>query len=385
MSSSGYRVVYRFRAIRTGSIKGVFWWCACKDVSGNNGTSYGWGTGGIARFYVQGNDAAGSGVANTPDGTTIGGANNFSDFIHPKTPTSAELTLHKTTQGGAASTTSGTGQNSQPYMEFPTPVPVVKDGIYHVVVRNADPDPANNWFNPDHIGSPPTGFPITPAQPDVDWSLLTSTTSGSTWSVPQVGGGPREYIPNLRILYTDGFTYGCGNLDAYNNADDSVTATKWQRDTYYAPQAMTLTHLNSMGYNISGTGDLVATIQNSAGATLGTVTFTGLTSVDRAWAGRKQISPGPISVTGGQLIRIVFRATSGEIGMRSSGREECADGHWDASGFSTNQAMNWYQPGFLNGVNTGWQQVSTNSGSSWANLGGADFYKICMYFSVVVP
>lgn len=340
MTSNSFKASQRVGAPIAGNIVAVSWFCVARTAS-TQGTSYGWGDGGIIRTSLWRNDPSTTGghIADHPS-TQIGGSTNYSDLVHPRT-----------------------NWNSDNFLFWrdvlPQPCSVSAGEIIHIVHQNVHSDAANNFCSTDDMnpGQLTTGQ-VSPVVPD-KYNRALRLLSG-VWTVHAT----YWYQPIYQLLYSDGSAYGMGWHDGCHLSTDTqgdITTTSWIR------QFMTPS-FNCVGVSaglnaqvVSTGGNLVMTVRNAAGTTLGTPlswsTSERSSSNYGDWTSEKSFA-SPISFTAGQRYSITFTATGSAHFQCNHALADIAPVNW---GTQAN-----FNPACSPDISiNGRAEFSTNSGGTW--------------------
>ena len=185
--SAASEVSYRFRALASGALQSVRVY-----VIGPNHDGYGAGTGGTWRVTVQPDDGT---PAHAPTGTVLA----TSTLAHPA--------------------------DGFPLISFAAPATLVAGGLYHLVFRNVDPDPAANYASLDGVFMYRPTVPRQPRLADVDWGQLRRDGGGS-WSTAA------DTIPIAVLTYADGATQGLGYMEVWVYEAQSISSAAEAREAF---------------------------------------------------------------------------------------------------------------------------------------------------------
>jgi hypothetical protein len=107
---------------------------------------------------------------------------------------------------------------------FPSPPILVAGQLYHLVFRNADPDPGANFVSVNALFvDGPALVPRQPGLADEDWAQLLD--QGQGW---QVRGG---FTPILELTYADG-VQGVGYMEVWSQARKTISACCAVREVF---------------------------------------------------------------------------------------------------------------------------------------------------------
>jgi hypothetical protein len=172
-----YKVSYRFRAQKDGTIYGLRYY----NIYSQSKTGYNGGTGGQILIELQTDDG-------TPEHKHLGAS--------PGAPASLASFLIK----------EPLKLSSFPLITLDQPVKVEKGTLYHAVFTNVDPDPASNFVSANCLIEPGEK-PRHPGVRDEDFTLLW-TYKGRPW-------GPKaNHTPIFEVYYQDGTIQGQGYVEA---------------------------------------------------------------------------------------------------------------------------------------------------------------------------
>jgi len=112
-----------------------------------------------------------------------------------------------------------------PVIAFSPRPSLVQGGLYHVVFRNADPDPASNYVSLDGIFMYQPTSPRQPLFSDTDWGESVSQ-GGRPWSDLE------STVPIMQIDYADGTAQGLGYMEVWVRSPKTVSGAARVREAF---------------------------------------------------------------------------------------------------------------------------------------------------------
>lgn len=221
---SGSSTSYRFMATQSSSLRSVKIY-----IIANGNTGYSHGTGGTLSITVQ-SDSGSS--AHAPSGNVLASAS-----YRPGNP-------------GA----------DFPTISFSSPAHLTAGRLYHIVFRNTDPSPTQNYVSVDGLWTRPKTSPRQPGLSDLAWAQLRN--DGHGWSTL------RDYTPILELAYSNGVHAGVGYMEVWVNLAKRISGASAVRE-YLVPKANhTVSSVSVRVAQSSGSSPLTVRLMTSGGSLL---------------------------------------------------------------------------------------------------------------------
>jgi hypothetical protein len=336
-SSEGLRGALRFKAPKSGNVTAIRTWF--KNASGG----YGAGTGGTIRYSLQGDSS------NKPNGTMI---------------TSGTVT-------GTAQVPIGTlsPDNRFDLRYFTAPGAIVAGNYYYIVFENLAADPVNNFLS---INCTWTGAAwVTQPRDDLGaWHQTLGDTGNGAWTA----SANYHYAPILELTFDDGTHWGQGYMEPEVLNEGRINGT-----SYKVRERFTVTGSDKVVTGValrlsrtSGTENLVATLQDSAGTTIDSTSI-AISAVPIA-------DPDVESMTGIYVSGAFSQARTLVVGQTYYIQF--------STGTSTSLWTRGIQSGDIYGFTSGshfsdgYAQQTTN-GSTWTTVSGLDVYGDWQFYFTV--
>jgi hypothetical protein len=308
---------YRFRSTHTGTLAAIhtYW---------QNGSGYGSGNGGTYRIDLE-----------TDDGTS----NHFAS-------------------GKVLATTNELHPNNLFVTEtFSSPATITSGTLYHIVYTNIDSSPTVNYTSLDMIwvaGGTKAPTPSQPTVSDIDWAHLYNSGSASSpsWHWRHGSNGDDgDYMPTLELVYGDGTITGTGYMEVWiETSRKNVSGSNQARETFTVSGGdKVATTFSIRMRKDSGADPLTVTLKTASGTTIesGTIPAGSFSTTD-AWATYTFASARTLA--NGNSYNIILSTPGSSSYSLFPIRE----------GISYNfQAPTFFADGHA--------QLSTSSGSSWAD------------------
>jgi hypothetical protein len=182
-------VSYRFRAGTSARLDSLRIY-----VIANGNTGYSNGTGGSIEVAIEADDGT---LTHGPSGTKL----------------------------ASTTVTPGNPGEEFPLIAFSAPASLTAGQLYHVVFRNADPAPLQNFISVDGMFT--FGARLVPQQPrasDADWGQLVNPGTG--WQLQP------NYTPILQLNYDNGVKDGMGYIESWINSPKAISGAAAARETF---------------------------------------------------------------------------------------------------------------------------------------------------------
>jgi hypothetical protein len=158
----------------------------------------------------------------------------------------------------AASTASLEAFPIVPFSDRPA---LVADALYHVVFRNVDPAPTENFVS---VNSLYVTTAVTPRQPryqDTDWAQLMNTGAG--WVLRP------QYTPILQLAYADGSVDGVGYVESWIEAAKTISGPERVREAFVVSGGdVRVSELAVRLGRLSGSAPLSIQLEDDAGGVI---------------------------------------------------------------------------------------------------------------------
>ncbi|MGH2511276.1 MAG: hypothetical protein ACRDGQ_01175, partial [Candidatus Limnocylindrales bacterium] len=259
-------ISYRFLATQSASLRTIRIYIV---ANGNSG--YAHGTGGTMSITVQ-TDSGGS--AHAPSGTILA-----STSYRPGNP-------------GA----------DFPTISFSSPAHLTAGRLYHLVFRNTDASPTQNFVSLDGLWTRSVTTPRQPGLSDLDWGQLMN--DGHGWSTL------RNYTPILDLTYSNGAHAGVGYMEVWVNVAKRVSGSSAVRE-YLVPKASrTVSSVSVRVARSGGSSPLAVALKTSGGSVLATGSISaGSISSSTRWATARLSTS--VTLRKGTGYQLVLSAPSG--------------------------------------------------------------------------
>lgn len=248
----------------------------------NGNTGYSSGTGGSLEVSVEADDGT---LTHGPSGTIL-----------------ASTTL-----------TPGNPGEAFPLIAFSAPATLTAGQLYHVVFRNTDPAPLQNFVSVDGMFT--FGARLVPQQPrasDADWGQLTNPGTG--WQLQP------NYTPILQLNYANGVKDGMGYIESWVNAPKTISGPAAVRETFTRTgPAISVGSAWIRLLRVSGQSPLSVRLETAAGALVASATIAADsipagspdTGQGSAWAGARFSAAVPLAA--GQAYELVLSAPADTV------------------------------------------------------------------------
>jgi len=217
---------YRFLATQSSSLRSIKIY-----IIANGNTGYAHGTGGTLSISVQ-SDSGSS--AHTPSGSVLA-----STSYRPGNPGTVFPTI-----------------------SFSSPAHLTAGRLYHIVFRNSDANPTQNFVSLDGLWTRPKTSPRQPGLSDLAWAQLRN--DGHGWSTL------RDYTPILDLAYTNGVHAGMGYMEVWADFAKRISGASAVRE-YLVPKANHI--VSSVSVRVAqsgGSSPLTVRLMTSGGSVLAT-------------------------------------------------------------------------------------------------------------------
>ena len=224
---------FGFRATHTGFLRSIRIYVVWSETQ----SGYNAGTGGSLLFSLQ-ND----------DGTPL---------HHPSGTSIASVLL-----------SDPMGSGSFPLLNLSPAAQVNEGQLYHIVITNADQNPAANYVSVNSLWMQRGLSPKQPAMADTQWfQLLGNGTQPGNWR-PRENGNSDSFTPILELQFTDGYTTGMGYMEVWVGNPKTISGDASVREYFkVSGPDQTVSSVSVRLRRDSGTDSLTVLLQDSMAST----------------------------------------------------------------------------------------------------------------------
>jgi hypothetical protein len=119
-----------------------------------------------------------------------------------------------------------------PLLRFDRAPALVPGALYHLVFRNTDPDPENNFVSVNALFLKTCTPPVQACRADTDWAMLIRSRKDPQWTVRRTAGTAEAFTPILEIDYQGGRSQGMGYVEFWMGAPRPIAGPDQVREVF---------------------------------------------------------------------------------------------------------------------------------------------------------